>query len=226
MNKTIIKLKNISKSFCECSILNDINLQLLESDTVGIIGASGTGKTTLMNIIGLLEYPDSGEIYWGKDSPLTLSKKSVNQVRGKIFGFVFQNHTLISELNVIDNILLPVKMHGNIKQSDLIFADNLLNRVGLLDHKFSKISTLSGGEKQRISIVRALINHPHVILADEPTGNLDENNANEVIHSMLDLCKFARTSLLLITHNNCLSKLMNRRYILSNGQLIQQQDEG
>lgn len=226
MNKTIIKLKNISKNFCDRSILNDINLQLLESDTVGIIGTSGAGKTTLINIVGLLEYPDSGEIYWGEDSPLALSKKSVNQMRGQMFGFVFQNHSLISELNVIDNILLPVKMHGNIKQSDLIFADNLLNRVGLLDHKFSQICTLSGGEKQRVSIVRALINHPRVILADEPTGNLDENSADEVVHLMLDLCKFARTSLMLITHNNRLLQLMNRRYILSNGQLIQQQDEG
>lgn len=224
MNEPVIELKNIFKSFNDYSVLTGVDLCLFPSETISIIGASGTGKTTLVNILSLLEYPDQGKIYWGGIPMVNKSAKDISQLRGARFGFVFQNHNLISELNILENVLFPIKMHSVIQNKDVLYAEKLLNRVGLLPRKNDRINHLSGGQKQRISVIRALINRPQIILADEPTGNLDEKNAREAINLMLELCKFTNSSMILITHNEGLAKLTDKKFVLFDGQLIQQQD--
>lgn len=224
MNEPVIELKNIFKSFNDYSVLTGVDLCLFPSETISIIGASGTGKTTLVNILSLLEYPDQGKIYWGGIPMVNKSAKDISQLRGARFGFVFQNHNLISELNILENVLFPIKMHSVIQNKDVLYAEKLLNRVGLLPRKNDRINHLSGGQKQRISVIRALINRPQIILADEPTGNLDEKNAREAINLMLELCKFTNSSMILITHNDELAKLTDKKFVLFDGQLIQQQD--
>ncbi len=224
-NDSVITLKNVKKSFDRRVILNKLNLSLHESDSISIIGVSGVGKTTLMNIIGMLEFPDYGEVYWGNLLVSKLRPNIIARIRGETFGFVFQNHNLISELSVLDNILLPSRIAREHKSPDFEFIEFLLERVGLLENKFSQIIKLSGGEKQRVSIVRALVNRPKVILADEPTGNLDESTSTSVIELILSLCKETHSALLLITHNKSLSKLMDKQFVLSNTVLTQQHDE-
>lgn len=229
MNNSIFELKNVYKHFCisgvEYSILDDISFKLNSNETVSIIGASGVGKTTLINLISMLEPSDSGEIFWNQKCVTKMSFSEICKLRGKMFGFIFQNYNLINELNVLENIILPIKINSSIKSFDLKFAETLLEKVELLERKFSRIDILSGGEKQRIAIVRAIINRPKIILADEPTGNLDESNSYKVINLMLELCRENHTSMLLITHNNNLAKLLDRQYLLSNGHLVQQRKE-
>ncbi len=224
-NNSVITLKNVKKSFDGRIILNKLNLSLHKSDSISIIGASGVGKTTLMNIIGMLEFPDYGEVYWDNLLVSQLTSNAVARIRGETFGFVFQSHSLISELSVLDNILLPTRIARGHKSPDLEFIEFLLERVGLFDYKFSQITKLSGGEKQRVSIVRALVNRPKIILADEPTGNLDESTSASVIELILSLCKEIHSALLLITHNKSLSRLMDKQFVLSNAVLTQQHDE-
>ncbi|MDE6432522.1 MAG: ABC transporter ATP-binding protein [Opitutales bacterium] len=225
MNESIIELKNISKCFNDHLVLDGVNLHLSASETISVIGASGTGKTTLLNIISLLESPDEGEVYWENILVSEMSSKLISRLRGQKFGYVFQNHNLVAELSVLENILLPIKVHGVLRKTDIVYAKDLLAKVGLLDRKDSQIEHLSGGEKQRIAIARAIINRPQVILADEPTGNLDEKNARVVIDLMFELCKSTGSSLVLITHNNELARLTDKTYLLCDGHLAQQQDD-
>lgn len=226
MNEPIVELKNVSKSFGKRLILDKICLKLCKSETISVVGDSGTGKTTLLNVLSLLEYPDDGEVFWEGNLASNASTKLISTMRGRRFGYIFQNHNLISELDAWENVLLPLNIRGKPKKSDLASAENLLNRVGLSERKNSRIEYLSGGEKQRVAIVRALINHPQVILADEPTGNLDGRSAYNAVSLMLELCKFTKSSLIFITHNEKLAQLTKKRYVLSDGQLFQQQEDG
>ncbi|MDR3273883.1 MAG: ABC transporter ATP-binding protein [Puniceicoccales bacterium] len=215
----IVELRGISKSFKGCSILKDLEFALFPGEAISVCGASGVGKTTLLNIISLLEHPDSGTVLWNGKVVSSKRVKNVCLARCCMFGFVFQNHNLIHELNVLENVLLPLRVRMCLSKKDVNFADLLLKTVGLDRKKYGNIDVLSGGERQRIALARSLIGKPGVILADEPTGNLDETNAYGALNLMMDVCKRNNSSLLLITHNQRLAKLTDKNFVLSNGGL-------
>ncbi|MDR2435882.1 MAG: ABC transporter ATP-binding protein [Puniceicoccales bacterium] len=216
----IAELRNVSKSFGGCSVLRDIEFSLIPGESVSICGASGTGKTTLLNVMSLLERPDSGAILWDGKAMLNSRKSSIREARRKMFGFIFQNHNLVYELDAMGNVLLPLRVRKCPSKQDVNFAESLLEMIGMRDKKHSSIDVLSGGERQRVALARALVNRPNVILADEPTGSLDEANAHAAMNLMLDICKQNGSSLLLITHNPKLAGLTDRALILSGGELL------
>ncbi|MDR1255641.1 MAG: ATP-binding cassette domain-containing protein [Puniceicoccales bacterium] len=219
--RPIIELRGVAKSFKGCAVLKNIDFTLLSGQSISICGASGVGKTTLLNVISLLEQPDCGTVLWDGEAA---SGGNISPMRRSMFGFIFQNPNLLYELNVMENILLPLRVHGYPAKEDINFADSLLKIMGMGDRKRSSITVLSGGERQRVALIRALINRPPVILADEPTGNLDEGNARSALDLMVGACRQNSNSLLLITHNQRLAGLTDETFVLANGELIPQQE--
>ncbi|MDR1890781.1 MAG: ATP-binding cassette domain-containing protein [Puniceicoccales bacterium] len=219
MNDYIVELKNIQKKFEDVLILNDVSLGIKECETVSICGESGSGKTTLINIMGLLELPTHGTILWEGQRTITYGVEKISQLRAKIFGYIFQRCNLIPELNVIENILFPKRITSKISTADIKFAKRLLQRVQLNGFEERNVLTLSGGESQRIAVVRAMINHPRIVIADEPTGSLDEKSAIMTMDMIINLCREYGSSLLLITHNQLFAKKMQTSYILDSSEL-------
>ena len=219
MNSSLVELVNICKNFDDVTVLKDINLNIKPHESLSICGISGSGKTTLVNLIGLLQQPTSGKILWYGNDVMTLSAKQISQTRAKTFGYVFQQCHLIPELNVIENILFPKRMIGRVSQEDIAFAHKLLQYVGLKGFEQRNITTLSGGESQRIATIRAMINHPSIVIADEPTGSLDINSATTVIDMLIDLCTQYGSTLLLITHNTKFAEKTDSIYHIENFQL-------
>lgn len=213
----VIQLKKITKSFNEGplqeTVLEGVDFALLPGEKVSICGASGSGKTTLVNIIGLLEWPTSGKVYWqGQDKTESLCKDLAHE-RASFLGYVFQSCHLMTELNVIENILMTPRLaKNNISKKDQEWAKFLLEAVGLSGKEKRSISTLSGGERQRVAIVRAMMNFPKVIIADEPTGSLDERSADQITDLLLDLCERYHMGMILITHNAFLAKKTEKCY--------------
>lgn len=215
--------KHIKKSFHQptvCEVLKDINLQVKEGETVAIMGTSGVGKSTLLHILGTLEKPDSGDLIIADK----VVRNNVDLLRNKEIGFVFQAFFLFDHLSVIDNVLMPAKI-GRKKihkgSPDYNNALALIESVGLSDRKDHLARNLSGGEKQRTCIARALINNPSLIFADEPTGNLDQKTSRQIQKVLLNQVKKQNTSLVLATHDPEFAKRCDRVYQLKNGQLIQ-----
>jgi ABC-type lipoprotein export system ATPase subunit len=219
MNDYIVELKNIQKKFENVLVLKDVSFGIEERETISICGISGAGKTTLINIIGLLEFPTHGSISWEDQNIIVYGGKKISKMRAKIFGYIFQRCNLIPELNVIENILFPRRIISEISISDIEFAKELLRRVHLDGLENRSVWTLSGGESQRVAVVRAMINHPRIIIADEPTGSLDEKSANVTMDMIINLCEEYGSSLLLITHNQLFAKRMQTSYILHNSEL-------
>ena len=220
--QNILSAKNISKSFDGTEVLKEIDLNINESEIISITGPSGAGKTTLLNILGTIETPDSN-----KDSKLSicdtnvfgLNDKELSKFRNKNIGFVFQFHELLPEFTCYENVCLPAWIDNNnsIKER----AVSLFNELGLIDKLDKKPSTLSGGEKQRVSIARALINNPKIILADEPSGNLDSKNSEKLYDIFFDLRKKINCTFIIVTHNQSLAKKADRQIILNDGRIIQ-----
>ena len=188
MSKAIIELSNIQKSYTvdnsKVNVLNNINLEIHKGDFVGIYGKSGSGKSTLLNIIGLIDKMNSG-IYLLNDIDISkISSKQENSIRNREIGYIFQSFNLINSLNVLENVAMPLGYSGVGKKERILRAKELLESVGLKDKAYSYPHKLSGGEKQRVSISRALSNNPSIILADEPTGALDSKNS-EIIMNLL-----------------------------------------
>lgn len=206
MNEIILRAKEIKKSFKSpngetIDVLRGANLEIARGQSISLRGESGAGKTTFLNVIAGLESPTSGEIYWDGQRVDNLSNSKQARLRAGFMGFVFQNYCLVPELNALENVELAARIAGKFDASARKRAKELLDSVGLSGRLRHLPSQMSGGEKQRVAIARAVMNNPRVILADEPTGNLDEATGLEVMDIFLTLCSSYSTSLLLITHN-------------------------
>ncbi|MGC8502158.1 ABC transporter ATP-binding protein [Desulfurella sp.] len=199
-------------------VLNNINLVAQEGKMISIMGVSGSGKSTLLHILGLLDEPDSGDVYLFADKVNFTDKKKLAKIRNNYIGFVFQFYSLINELTVLENVLLPMMINGIINQD---YAKELLLRVGINQELFNKRSyNLSGGEKQRVAVARALVNKPKLIIADEPTSNIDENNAMLLMSLLRDLQQSFNTTVIISTHSKKIAKFCDIIYFLSEGVLI------
>jgi lipoprotein-releasing system ATP-binding protein len=216
-----LSLRGISKSFGPLDILNDVNLDVKAGETVAILGPSGAGKSTLLHIAGLMEKPTRGEVHIeGKHikdlSDTALSNERLNQV-----GFLFQFHYLLPDFDVLDNVLMPTRLANDAPMESLDRAMIFLERLGLKDRLTHRPHQLSGGEQQRVALARAMIRHPKVLLCDEPTGNLDEGTARDVISLLWDEVKRNNVSTIIVTHNEMLAKETNRSYYLAHGRLVE-----
>lgn len=223
-SNTVLEAKNLKKSFAtphreKIHVIDGIDLSLKKGESLSIRGESGAGKTTLLNLITLLEKPDSGEVFWEGKSVSRQKHFNLAKQRGNFFGLIFQAHYLIPELNALENVLMAKRLTGAISNEDKIRAKELLSLVGL-KHRMRHLSNqLSGGEAQRVSIARALMNDPSVIVADEPTGNLDEKTGLGVMDLLLSLCEEVQTSLILVTHNPEFAEKTERQGFLTFGKL-------
>lgn len=219
----LIDLKDITKTFgtgeLEQSVLSDLSLTIRDGETVAITGQSGSGKSTLLSILGLLESPSSGE-YKLRGFPINnISYTQLAEIRNKHLGWVFQNFSLINSLTALQNVALPLRFNASISSSEYeSLSKEALAKVGLEQKRDLYPEQLSGGQQQRIAIARALVSKPAVILADEPTGNLDKENSDNVIELLLSQAN-SGTTLILVTHNVDYAKLCNKVYTIRNGVL-------
>ena len=220
-NKDLLILKNISHIYNQESqkirVLNNVNIRVLKGEMISLIGPSGTGKSTLLNIAGLLEKPTFGSISLSGHDCTKLSEDNKSLLRGSEIGFVFQSHRLFREFSAIENVMLPQLIMGKSKIEAEKKAKELLSILGLKNRLEFRPAKLSGGEAQRVAIARALSNSPNLILADEPTGNLDAISAKNVFEILYKLVKSLDISCIFATHNIDLAKLMDRKIVLKNG---------
>jgi len=220
---TLIKLEDVHKIYelkgTEVPALNGISLSINKGDFVALIGPSGSGKSTAMNLVGCLDMASKGEIYLKENNIKHLSESDLAQIRGKQIGFIFQVFNLVPSLTALENVALPMVFQNVPRNLRLKRAHELLKQVGLGDRIKHLPNQLSGGERQRVAIARALINDPEIILADEPTGNLDTKTGDEIMRLLYDLNKKGKT-IILVTHNQDLTKLANKIIRLRDGKLV------
>ena len=219
--KNILLAKNISKSFNETKVLKEINLSINQGEIISISGPSGAGKTTLLNILGTIETPDDdndSKLMICERDVFELNDKELSDFRNKNIGFVFQFHELLPEFTCLENVCLPawIGKNSNIKER----AISLFKELGLIDKLDKKPATLSGGERQRVSVARALINNPKIILADEPSGNLDSKNSEILYDIFFDLRKKINCTFIIVTHNQSLAKKADRQIVINDGKII------
>jgi lipoprotein-releasing system ATP-binding protein len=200
-------------------VLRDLNLRLERGESLAVMGPSGSGKSTLLHILGTLDFPTSGSVRLNDKDPFTFSEPELADFRNRSIGFVFQDHHLLPQCSVLENVLIPTLV-GNHKSSDVeSWARELLNRVGLSDRLDHRPAELSGGEKQRVALARALIHRPSLLLADEPTGNLDRHSAQTVGQLVLDLHRQEQTILVVVTHSQELAKTFPKTLEMIDGRL-------
>lgn len=219
----IIKLENVKKIYGETiknTVLKGINLEIEKGTFNAIIGQSGSGKSTLLNIMGTLDKESEGEVYINGVSTKSLSQNDISALRNKEIGFIFQFHHLLPEFNAIENIMMPALIEG-VKNAKTISkrAEFLLDKVGLLKLKNNMALNLSGGQQQRVAIARALMNSPEIILADEPTGNLDSDTTMEIYNLLREINKEFGTTFIIITHDNRIASLADRIIEIENGEI-------
>ena len=213
----MIEIKNITKSFGQLQVLKGVNLLVNDKEIVSIVGASGAGKTTLLQIIGTLDKPDSGEILFDNNNILKLKDDKLSDFRNKNIGFVFQFHQLLPEFTALENIMIPALIARKKESETNKKAQNLLDMLGLSARVNHKPNELSGGEKQRVAVARALINDPAVILADEPSGSLDSENKEELHNLFFDLREKLGQTFIIVTHDENLAKLTDRTIHMKDG---------
>lgn len=215
----MIEIKNITKSFGALQVLKGIDLKINKSEIVSIVGPSGAGKTTLLQIIGTLDKPDGGEVYINDTLVTKLSSDKLSEFRNKHIGFVFQFHQLLPEFTALENVMMPAYIAG-VKPSEAKHrATDLLAFMGLSDRASHKPNELSGGEKQRVAVARALINNPDVILADEPSGSLDSHNKQELHQLFLDLREKYGQTFIIVTHDESLANMSDRTIHMKDGNI-------
>jgi lipoprotein-releasing system ATP-binding protein len=213
----MIEIKDIKKSFGALQVLKGIDLTVNEKEVIAIVGPSGAGKTTLLQIVGTLDRPDSGTLFFKNIEPFKLPEKERAAFRNKHIGFVFQFHQLLPEFTALENVMIPALIAKKKYDETEKKAKELLDYLGLTDRIKHKPAELSGGEKQRVAVARALINNPSVILADEPSGSLDTKNKEELHHLLFDLRKELGQTFVIVTHDEQLAKLSDRIIRMKDG---------
>ena len=216
----MIDLTQITKSFGSLQVLKGIDLHVSRGEVVSIVGPSGAGKTTLLQIIGTLDRPDSGSVHVDSVDVTTLSQKALADFRNRHLGFVFQFHQLLPEFTALENIMIPAYIGGTGQREAKARAMELLQFMGLSDRSNHKPAQLSGGEKQRVAVARALINSPAVILADEPSGSLDTRNKQELHQLFFDLRDQFGQTFVIVTHDESLAAMTDRTIHMMDGQLM------
>ena len=217
----MITLNNITKSFGSLQVLKGIDLDINKGEIVSIVGPSGAGKTTLLQIMGTLDRPDSGSVCVNGIDTTTLSRRELSNFRNRHLGFVFQFHQLLPEFTAIENIMIPAYIAGSSNRNAKRRAMELLDFMNLTERASHKPNELSGGEKQRIAVARALVNNPEVILADEPSGSLDTKNKKELHQLFFDLREKYGQTFVIVTHDESLANLTDRTIHMSDGLLVE-----
>lgn len=226
MSKEILKLENIEKKYSgsveELHIINNLSFSVEEGEFISILGRSGSGKSTLLNIMGLLDKVDSGKIFIGGQEVDKLSEEERDKIKNQMIGFVFQFHYLLPEFTALENVMLPALLNNFDKKLEIEKrAKELLEKVGLGERENHKPSQLSGGEKQRVAIARALINSPKILLADEPTGNLDEETSEMIFKILKDINKNEKQTIIVVTHSKDLAEISDKQLYLKKGVLVE-----
>ena len=224
MSNTALELKNINKIYKgkteNIHILRDLDLQVKEGEFISILGKSGSGKSTLLNVVGMLDTIDSGEIIINGEKVDRNNSKHIDEIKNSELGFVFQFHYLLPEFTALENVMLPAMVKGYKDKKEIEKrAKELLTDVGLGERFNHKPSQLSGGEKQRVAISRALINNPKILLADEPTGNLDEETSNNIHNLFKKINVKRKQTIIVVTHSKELSNITDKKYYLKGGRL-------
>ena len=216
----MIKARDIHKSFNSLEVLKGVSLEISKGEVVAITGASGAGKTTLLQILGTLSRPDSGRLEIAGTDVSKLSDKELSRFRNRHIGFVFQFHHLLPEFTALENVAIPAYIAKTDRDKAESRARELLTMMGLADRMHHKPAELSGGEQQRVSIARALINEPSVLLADEPSGNLDSRNREEIHSLFFELREKLGQTVVLVTHDEGLAATADRKIIMSDGTIL------
>lgn len=220
---TNLVAKKLSKHYPTRSeplrILHDLHLELSAGENVAIVGPSGSGKSTLLHILGTLDTPSNGSVLFDGDDPFAMDEQTLADFRNNNIGFIFQEHHLLPQLSVFENILVPTLANGKPTAVEIERAEELIERVGLTNRSHHRPAELSGGERERVAVARALINKPMLLLADEPTGNLDHENAQQIGELLLDIQRQEQMILVVVTHSRDLSQKLDQQLELSAGQL-------
>ena len=222
MSKTILRAEEVHKTYHigrrSVEVLHGVSLTIHRGETISIMGASGAGKSTLMHILGGLDRPDSGDIFFEDTSLVKMNPAKRAAFRAKRCGFIFQSYHLLPELDVLQNVILPSMAVGNGRDVKAR-AEELLEKVGMAGRMDHRPMELSGGEQQRVAIARALMNDPDLILADEPTGNLDSHTGENILNNLFDLAQSATRTLIIVTHNDAVARRCQRELVLKDGKL-------
>lgn len=216
----MLSARNIQKKYGQLQVLKGVDFNISKGEIVSIVGSSGAGKSTLLHILGTLDKPDAGEIILNNQSLNSLTGKKLAAFRNREIGFVFQFHHLLPEFTALENVCIPGWIAGGKKKDIMTRAAALLENLRLHDRMDNKPQQLSGGEQQRVAVARALINRPSVVMADEPTGNLDSANAKELHQLFIDLRNQFNQTFLIVTHNEELAKLGDRTVQMKDGLIV------
>lgn len=215
--KSMLTARNIFRRFDTVEVLKGVDVTIQKGEIVSIVGPSGSGKSTLLHILGTLDQPDRGEVQLNDTNVTALTGDRLSRFRNRHIGFVFQFHHLLPEFSAIENVCIPAWMNGEGKQAAEKRAQELLHMLGLSHRINNKPGQLSGGEQQRVAVARALINNPDIVFADEPTGNLDTANAKELHQLFFDLRKQFNQTFLIVTHNDELAAMSDRKLTMKDG---------
>ncbi|NBO17437.1 MAG: ABC transporter ATP-binding protein [Proteobacteria bacterium] len=226
MKSPILSIKNVFKTYTvgdqKINALNGVSIDIFQGDFVAIVGKSGSGKSTLMHIIGLLDTPSSGDVVINGTNVSKMDEASLAKIRNKEIGFVFQSFNLLSRATALENVLLPLQYSSVPKENWENLALKMLKMVDLQERIQNRSNELSGGQKQRVAIARALVTDPAIILADEPTGNLDSKTGAEIVKKFIELNNSGRT-IVLVTHDSDLAKIAKKIFVLSDGEIIKEE---
>lgn len=217
----MIKVTDIHKSYGDLEVLKGVSLSIAKGEVVSIVGASGAGKTTLLQVVGTLSSPDSGDVFINGVNTSQLKGSALSRFRNEQIGFVFQFHNLLPEFTALENVCIPAFIRGDNRRQVEQRAKELLDMMGLSSRYDHKQSALSGGEQQRVAIARALINSPAVLLADEPSGNLDTRNRDEIHRLFFDLRDKLGQTIVIVTHDESLAQMADRKIVMSDGLIVE-----